>query len=92
MKGCGGAGDNDAAKSIKFCVICQSRNAFRYRKIKTMDKEKINVIQTVASKSLATDEDHVCSKCERIVARKITKSNQQPAKKQRVSTEFCFLS
>ena len=32
------------------------------------------------------------SKCERIVARKITKSDHQPAKKQRVSTELCFLS
>ena len=40
VKGCGGAGDNDAAKSIKFCVICQSRNAFKYRNIKTMDKKK----------------------------------------------------
>ena len=92
MKGCGGAGDNDAAKSIKFCVICQSRNAFKYRNIKTMDKEKINVIQTMASKSLAIDEDHICSKCETIVARKITKSDHWPAKKQRVITELCFLS
>ena len=46
----------------------------------------------MASKSLAIDEDHVCSKCERIVARKITKSDHKPAKKQRVSTELCFLS
>ena len=84
VKGCGGAGDNDVAQSIKFSVICQSRNAFKYHTIKTMDKEKINVIQTMASKSLAIDEDLVCSKCQRIVARKITKSDHQPAKKQRV--------
>ena len=79
VKDCGGAGDS--FESEKTCVICKSRNSFRYRKVKNMSQEKINAIEAMTSEKLSVDEDQICSKCERNVARKITKSIGEPAKK-----------
>ena len=90
VKGCGGAGDS--IESEKTCVICKSKNSFRYRKVKNMSQEKINAIEAMASERLSVDEDQICSKCERNVARKLTKSDSEPAKKKRASIELCYLN
>ena len=51
VKGCGGAGDS--IESEKTCVICKSKNSFRYRKVKNMSQEKINAIEAMASERLS---------------------------------------
>ena len=57
-----------------------------------MSQEKINAIEAMASERLSVDEDQICSKCERNVARKLTKSDSEPDKKKRASIELIVLS
>ena len=80
IKVCDGAGDSVEKENTD--VICKSTDSFRYRKVKDMSQEKINAIEAMASERLSVDEYQICSKCERNVARKITKSDGEPAKKE----------
>ena len=57
-----------------------------------MSQEKINAIEAMASERLSVDEDQICSKCERNVIQKITKSDSEPAEKKRASMELNVLS
>ena len=63
-KGFGGTGDQDAILNERICVLCGSKTAFKYLYIKTMNQEKIHVIQTMTKKTLDKDKDCVCHKCE----------------------------
>ena len=60
--------------------------------MKTMNQEKINVIQIMTKKALVKYEDRICYKCEQKAARKLGKTDHQPTKKKRVSDEVCFLN
>ena len=91
-KGFGGTGDQDAILNERICVLCGSKTAFKYLYIKTMNQEKIHVIQTMTKKTLDKDKDCVCHKCEWKAGRQLEKSDHQPTKKKRVSDELCFLN
>ena len=91
-KGFGGTGDQGAILNERICVSCGSKTAFKYLYIKTMNQEKIHVIQTMTKKTLNKDKDCVCHKCERKAGRQLEKSDHQPTKKKRVSDELCFLN
>ena len=92
VKGFGGTGEQGVSSNEKVCVLCESKTAFKYLHIKTMNQEKINVIQTMTKNILVKDEDRICYKCERKATRKLEKTDHQPTKKKRVSDEFCFLN
>ena len=50
VKGSGGAGEQGVSSNEKVCVLCESKTTFKYLHIKTMNQEKINVVQTMTKK------------------------------------------
>ena len=87
VRGCGGAGD----ENVTICCICGSKISLRYYKLEGWDRTKIDPAQTLAKKTLCPENDQVCHKCERHVARKVADPDYQPKKKPRSSNKPCFL-
>ena len=48
--------------------------------------------ESLTSKPLSKENDKICRKCERAAEHKVTNPDHIPNKKQRVSTELCFLN
>ena len=88
----GGTGEQGVSSNKKVSVLCESKTAFKYLYIETMNQEQVNVIQTMTKKTLAKDEDCICYECELNGTRKLGKTDHQPTKKKRVNGEFYFLN
>ena len=87
VRGCGGAGD----ENVTIYCICGSKISLRYYELEGWERTKIDAAQTLAKKTLCPENDQVCRKCERHVARKVADPDYQPKKKPRSSNELCFL-
>ena len=93
VRGCGGADNVDDNESdIQVCAVCDSKSSIKYYPMNGWSATKIKAAQSLTSKPLSTENDKICRKCERAAARKVTNPDHIPNKKQRVSTELCFLN
>ena len=90
VKGFGETGEQGVSSNEKVCVLCESKTTFKYLHIKTINQEKINVIQTMTKKILVKNEDHICYKCEWKATRKLEKTDHQPTKKRGSVMNFAF--
>ena len=92
-RGCGGADNVDDNESdIQVCAVCDSKSSVKYYPMNGRSATKIKAAQSLTSKTLSKENDKICRKCERAAVRKVTNPDHIPNKKQRVSTELCFLN